>query len=165
MRDEDDRAPLALELVHRAVRAPGGNEPELSEPRWPIVDDAGQTVSGHRLHVDGTRDIGGGGQDRGGEWVLAVNLEGGGDLQDSLPVAASAATTSTTAGRLRVRVPVLSRATTRTPARLSRAAPPLTRAPILVEAPMAATTVTGTAMAKALGAAATSTTNARPTQS
>ncbi len=73
----------------------------------------------------------------------------------------STGTTSTTVGRLRVNVPVLSNATVRTPPSASRAAPPLTSAPPRVAAPMAETTVTGTEIANAHGEAATSTTRAR----
>ena len=69
-----------------------------------------------------------------------------------------------TAGRLRVSVPVLSRATVRIRPMASRAAPPLTRVPCLEAAPIAATTVTGTEIASAHGEAATSTTRARSTQ-
>ena len=82
----------------------------------------------------------------------------------TLPVGAVALTVSMTSGRLRVRVPVLSSATVRTRASASRAAPPLISAPERVAAPIAATTVTGTEMANAHGAAATSTTSERSIQ-
>lgn len=48
--------------------------------------------------------------------------------------------------------------------RVSSAAPPLMSTPSLEAAPMDATTVTGTAMASAHGAAATNTTSARSIQ-
>ncbi len=76
----------------------------------------------------------------------------------------SVVATSTTAGWLRVRVPVLSSATPRTRPRASRAAPPLTSTPCLLAAPIAATTVTGMEIASAHGEAATSTTRARSIQ-
>ena len=99
-----------------------------------------------------------GGEDRGGERVLAAGLERGGDTKHARPVAAVGCNDSITAGRLRVSVPVLSSATTRTLPSASRAAPPLTSTPIVAAAPIAATTVTGTEIANAHGAAATSTT-------
>ena len=70
-------------------------------------------------------------------------------------------TISMTVGRLRVSVPVLSSATARTLPSASSAAPPLINTPERVAAPIAATTVTGTEMANAHGAAATSTTSER----
>ena len=76
-------------------------------------------------------------------------------------VASLVVATSMTVGRLAVSVPVLSSATPRTAPRASSAAPPLTSAPSLLAAPIAATTVTGTEIAKAHGDAATNTTRAR----
>jgi len=64
-------------------------------------------------------------------------------------------------GALRVRVPVLSKATCRTPPSRSKAAPLVMIIPNLLAAPIAETTVTGTAIASAQGEAATSTTSAR----
>ncbi|SHW48473.1 Uncharacterised protein [Mycobacteroides abscessus subsp. abscessus] len=72
--------------------------------------------------------------------------------------------TSITVGRFAVSVPVLSSATPRILPSASSAAPPLTNAPSLLAAPIAATTVTGTEIAKAHGEAATSTTRARSIQ-
>jgi len=60
-------------------------------------------------------------------------------------------------------VPVLSSATVRIRPSASRAAPPLIKTPSLEAAPIAATTVTGIAIASAHGEAATSTTRARST--
>ena len=70
-------------------------------------------------------------------------------------------TTWVTVGLLRVRVPVLSTARWRMPPNRSNAAPDFTTTPNFDAAPMADTTVTGTAIARAHGDAATSTTRAR----
>ena len=66
-----------------------------------------------------------------------------------------------TAGALRVRVPVLSKAMVPILPRVSTAAPPLISTPMRLAAPTEATTVTGTEIARAHGEAATSTTRAR----
>ena len=78
---------------------------------------------------------------------------------------ACSATTSLTVGRPWVRVPVLSKATTRTPPRLSRWAPPLTSTPLCPARPMPAAIPTGVDMIRAQGAAATSSTTAREAHS
>jgi len=71
---------------------------------------------------------------------------------------------STTVGWLRIKVPVLSNAATRTWASRSNAAPPLITLPVLVAAPIAAKTVTGIEIANSHGDAATSTTSTRSIQ-
>ncbi|SPB30891.1 hypothetical protein MAJHIDBO_01210 [Propionibacterium freudenreichii subsp. shermanii] len=77
------------------------------------------------------------------------------------PSTVDAVSTRPTQGLPWVRVPVLSKATWRTAPNSSKAAPLLITRPNLLAAPMAETTVTGTAMASAHGEAATSTTRAR----
>jgi hypothetical protein len=66
-----------------------------------------------------------------------------------------------TRGWPRVRVPVLSTATTRTRARASRKAPPLTRMPSRAARVTAATTAVGTEMTSAHEQETTSTTSPR----
>ena len=96
-------------------------------------------------------------------WVLVASTAAA-QASRSSRVIPGAGWTSTTVGSLRVRVPVLSRATARIVPSCSNASPDLMTTPNFDAAPIALITVTGTAMASAHGDAATRTTRARSIQ-
>ena len=92
---------------------------------------------------------------------MLVDSTAAAQASNSSRVTPGAGCTSTTTGWFRVRVPVLSKAMARIVPSCSNASPDLMMTPNFDAAPMALITVTGTAIARAQGDAATRTTSAR----
>ena len=144
-----------------AARGPGASQRGLptvtvAPSRRPVIPCPAVSVTPSAAGVSGVAAV----MAAANGWVLCCSSAAAQPSTWS-SVMPGAASTAVTVGWLRVRVPVLSTARWRIPPRRSKAAPDLMTTPNRLAAPIAETTVTGTAMASAQGEAATNTTRAR----
>ena len=146
-----------------AVSVPASIQRGLADAHCDAGHDAGRRPRpGCSVTSSARGGVRSGGEDRGGERMRAARPPAPPPGRSvSWRPSAPCAHTAATSGSLRVRVPVLSNATNRMLPKRSKAAPDLMITPNLLAEPIAEMTVTGTAIARAHGEAATSTTSAR----